>query len=286
MRTNAALALAFTLVASCGSRRGAATDAATDARAPTRPSAVAVQLAPALDGWRIAATLYPGSDPGVGVVLVHQLGSNRSEWSGLIARLQAGRAVTALAIDLRGHGDSTVNPRDERVTWESFGTDRERWAGAALDVVSAVQYLRTAGAQRVVVVGSSVGASAALMAATGALGAYTLPPGAEVDAVAMLSPGVSYRGLDLREPMRVYLATQRPLLMLAGDRDEASVEAVAQLAPRSAERVEAEVFAASQGHGVALCNTAPARWERVDGWVRRALNLAPAQPPRPIPHDV
>ena len=81
MRTNAALALALTLLASCGTRRGAATDAAVDARAPTRPSAVAVQLAPTLDSWRIAATLYPGSDPGVGVVLVHQLGSNRGEWA-------------------------------------------------------------------------------------------------------------------------------------------------------------------------------------------------------------
>lgn len=286
MRTNAALALAFTLLASCRPKAGAAADAATDAQAPARPSAVAVQLAPTLDSWRIAATLYPGSDPGVGVVLVHQLGSNRSEWGGLLARLQAGRAVTALAIDLRGHGDSTTSPRDERVTWESFGTDRERWAGAALDVVAAVQYLRTAGAQRVVVVGSSLGGSAAMLAATGSLGAYTLPAGAEVDAVAIVSPGVSYRGLDLRAPMRMYLATQRPLLLLAGDRDEAAVEAVAQFAPRSTARVEAEVFAASQAHGVALCNAVPARWERVDAWVRRALNLAPAQPPNASPHDV
>ncbi len=283
MRTNAAPALAILLLASCRPKTPARPDAAADAHAPSRPAPVTVQLAPTLDGWRPTATLVTGADPSTAVVLVHQLGSNRHEWSGLMAKLQSGRAVTTLAIDLRGHGDSTTGPRDERVTWESFGTDRERWAGAALDVVAAVQYLRTAGALRVAVVGSSIGGTAAMLAATGSLGPYALPAGAEIDAVALLSPGLAYHGLDLREPMRRYLASRRPLLMFAGAGDPQSADAVPELAPGNLPNVEAEVFAGASAHGVSLCNAAPERWDRLDAWLRRVLNIAPAAPPSRVP---
>jgi pimeloyl-ACP methyl ester carboxylesterase len=284
MRTTAALAMALVLCGGCKPKR-AANDAATDAHTPSRPSASVVQLAPALDGWRSMATLTPGSDPGVGVVLVHQLGSNRGEWAPLVAKLQEGRAVTSLAIDLRGHGDSTTGPRDERITWESFGTDRERWAGTALDVLAAVQYLRLAGARRVVVVGSSIGGSAALLAATATLGGYVAPPSAEIDAVAMLSPGMDYHGLELADPMRRYLATRRPLLMFAAEGDDDSAAAVPALAPGNLPDVEAEVFAGTSAHGVSLCNQGPARWGRLDAWIRRVLGVPAANPPGALPRD-
>ncbi len=284
MRTTAALVLASLLFGACKPKRVVG-DAALDASA-SHPAAAVVQLAPTLDGWRPYATVYPGSDPGVGVVLVHQLGSNRNEWSGLIAKLQEGRAVTALALDLRGHGESTTGPRDERVTWESFGTDRERWSGTALDVLAAVQYLRIAGARRVVVVGSSIGASAAMLAATSTLGSYAPPPTSEIDAVAMLSPGLSYHGLDIEEPTRRYIGSHRPLLIFAGERDEQSAEAVPRLAPGNLPDLEAEVFAGTSAHGVALCNLAPARWERLDAWIRRVLGVPSAAPQNHnIPRD-
>ncbi len=285
MRTTAALALASLLMIACKPKH-APTDAATDARAPSRPSASVVQLAPALDGWRSTATLFPGADPGVGVVLVHQLGSNRGEWAALVAKLQEGRAVTSLAVDLRGHGDSTTGPRDKRVMWESFGTDRERWSCTALDVLAAVQSLRLAGARRVAVVGSSIGGSAALLAATSTLGSYAPPPSAEIDALALLSPGLDYHGLETAEPMRRYLATHRPLLMFAAEGDDESAAAVQALAPGNLPDVEAEVFAGTTAHGVSLCNLAPARWARLDAWIRRALGVPAASPAaRAVPRD-
>lgn len=267
------LVLAALAGAACRPRPGARADAA-DAR-PSRPPPAVVQLPPALDQWRAAATYYPGADPDTGVVLVHQLGSDRSEWGPLVAKLQAGRAVSVLAVDLRGHGDSTRGPRDETVTWERFGTDRERWASTAYDVVAAVQYLRTEGARRVVVVGSSLGGSAALLAATGALGEYTAPPRSEIDGVAILSPGLAYRGVDIREPMQRYLQSRRPLLLFAGDQDRPSAEAVPVLVPGNLLGVEAEVFGGAREHGVSLCNAVPSRWDRVDAWVRRTLGLLP-----------
>src|SRR5688572_4848830 len=58
------------------------------------------------DGVTIAATWFEASSrPAPAVVLVHMLGRSRRDWEGVASRL-ADSGVGALAIDLRGHGDS------------------------------------------------------------------------------------------------------------------------------------------------------------------------------------
>lgn len=285
MKSTVLLALAA-VTATLGACRDkhADRDAAHDGGRPARPAPLAMQLPPTLDRWRPWATLYTGDRPDVAVVLVHQLGSHRGEWSSLVARLQAGVAVTTLTLDLRGHGDSVRGPRDERVTWESFGTEPERWMAMAYDVIAAVQYLRAQGASRVAVVGSSIGGTAAVLAATGTLppGAPPMPSDALIDAVALLSPGTAYHGVDIREPMQAYLAQRRPLLMFAGELDGASAEAVSVLAPVQGAGITRGVFAGARQHGVALCNADPARWQEVDLWVRQSLGITP-RPAGPTP---
>lgn len=271
--------LAALLGAACH-RTDGSHDAAAERAGPSRPVPVAIQLPPTVDRWRPWATVVAGARPDLGVVLVHQLGSNRREWQPLVDRLARGSAVTTLALDLRGHGDSVRGPRDEEVRWESFGTDPARWMGAAYDVMAAVTYLRAQGATRVVVVGSSVGATAALLAGTA-----TLPPGAaplldppEVHGLALVSPGLAYRGVDIREPMDVWLSRGHPLLLLAGELDGPSAEAVSVLAPARALNVRREVFAGAAEHGVALCNAAPDRWTALERWIRQTLDPAPPAP--------
>jgi len=277
-----ALTAALLLCAACH-RRDAGGDAAADAPRASRSAPVSIQLPPTVDRWRPWATVVAGARPDLAVVLVHQLGSNRHEWQPLVARLQQRDAITTLAVDLRGHGDSVRGPRDERVSWESFGTDPERWMGAAYDVLAAVTYLRNQGAVRVVVVGSSIGASAALLAATG-----TLPPSAptlldppEVNGLALLSPGLAYRGVDIREPMEVWLSRRRPLLLFAGERDGPSADAVSVLAPVQGQGLDREVFAGASEHGVSLCNAVPDRWARLERWIRQTLEPPPSRLPTP-----
>ncbi|MFO0605010.1 MAG: alpha/beta fold hydrolase [Polyangiales bacterium] len=280
MKPAPVVAFLAALVGAACHRTDGAHDAAAERAGPSRPTPVAIQLPPTVDRWRPWATVVAGARPDLGVVLVHQLGSSRREWQPLVDRLARGPAVTTLALDLRGHGDSVRGPRDEDVRWESFGTDPARWMGAAYDVMTAVTYLRAQGATRVVVVGSSVGATAALLAATA-----TLPPGAaplldppEVHGLALVSPGLAYRGVDIREPMDVWLSRGRPLLLLAGELDGPSAEAVSVLAPARALNVRREVFAGAAEHGVALCNAAPDRWAALERWVRQTLDPAPPAP--------
>ena len=223
------------------------------------------------DGWTLAATLYSGAPndvSGGAVLLVHQLGSNRQEWRPLIERLHATRAVPMLALDLRGHGESTSAPAGSPSHWEDFGNDTERWRGLTHDVSAGLQYLRnTLGATVLVVVGSSIGSSAALTVAA---------EDSSVAGLVMLSPGLSYHGLDTRGPMQRYGALGRPALLLAGDLDRPSAEAVPVLAGLGGEAVEHEVFGGVRVHGVALCNAEPARWARVEAWVRARLQPRPA----------
>lgn len=277
MKSRLLAPLAALLLAACH-RPDKTADAAPARPRAARAQAVTLRLPPAIDNWQPTVTVVAGARPDLAVVLVHQLGSRRGEWQPLIDRLARGSdAITTLALDLRGHGDSVRGPHEEAVSWESFGTDPARWMGAAYDVLAAVAYLRTQGASRIVLVGSSIGATAVILAATG-----TVPPGdpplgdpPDVQGLALLSPGLAYRGVDIREPMDRWLSQRRPLLLLAAALDGPSAEAASVLAPARAPHLRREIFAGAAGHGVALCNASPDRWALLETWIRQTLEPLP-----------
>jgi alpha-beta hydrolase superfamily lysophospholipase len=127
------------------------------------------------DGVPLSGMLYEATDrPAPAVVLVHMLGRSKDEWASLAERLQQA-GVTALAIDLRGHGQSGGN-----------GSELPLMVG---DVHAAVSWLATRPGVRIVgLAGASLGANLAAIAASDA---------AAVRAVALLSPSLDYRGIRL-----------------------------------------------------------------------------------------
>src|SRR5262245_20078045 len=106
------------------------------------------------DGVSLAGMLYEASSrPAPAVVLVHMLGRSKDEWGPLAERLQDA-GVTALAIDLRGHGHSAGN-----------GAELPLMVG---DVQAAISWLSQRPGVRVGalgVVGASLGANLAALAA-------------------------------------------------------------------------------------------------------------------------
>jgi uncharacterized protein len=106
----------------------------------------------AADGTRLAASYLPSGGGDVAVLLLHGFAANRRKPA--YARLADGLAsrLPVLALDLRGHGDSGG--------WSTFG-DHE-----AQDVAAGVAGLQRLGHRRVVIVGLSMGATAALHAAS------------------------------------------------------------------------------------------------------------------------
>ncbi len=140
------------------------------AEAAGRPVALA-----SLDGTSLAGQLYEAaSRPAPAVVLVHMLSRSKADWDSLAQDLER-RGITALAIDLRGHGAS--------------GGSATALGAMVQDVRAAVQWLAarpTVRPDAVGVAGASLGANLALVAAV---------EQPLVRVVAAVSPSLDYRGV-------------------------------------------------------------------------------------------
>jgi pimeloyl-ACP methyl ester carboxylesterase len=127
----------------------------------------------------------------VGVVLAHMLGSNQQAWSAFASSL-AGEGFHVLTFDFRGHGASTGDRNPSL---------------ANLDLAGAVTKIRTLGTTRVLVVGASMGGTAALLVAQTAdlAGVVTLSAPARIDE---LDAGPTARNLA------------EPSLFIVGEKDD------------------------------------------------------------------
>lgn len=160
------------------------------------------------DKMTIAGTLWPSASGNApGVVLLHMYKSDRTAWAPLVRHLNE-RGADVLAIDLRGHGGSAkqgksdLAPRVEK-------RDAKLFQDMHKDAIAAVRYLVRevkSDPARVVIVGASVGCSVAIDTAR------RHPK--EVAAVACLSPGSNYLGLNTLEHAKAW-PKDRPLLLLA-----------------------------------------------------------------------
>ena len=253
MRTG--LVVLVGMMAGCGGRSGARADvpvhpAMTTDAGPNEPAAAVVRADLTLttsDGVELAATYVAGpAEVGRCVVFAHQLGGSRAEWDPVLARL--GAEVHAVTFDLRGHGGSTQRGA-QALDWRAF--DSVEWGNLALDLEAVREFLATMqiATDGCVYVGSSIGASAVLRFA----GKYF-----DVAGLALWSPGLAYRGLDVLEASKQYAG---PVLLIASD-EVAPRAAAAQLAEtwraRSADAPVTVVHAIGAGHGVQMAKDDPA----------------------------
>ena len=159
-----------------------------------------------------------------GLVLGHQLGSDLCEWLPQ-ARAFADRGYRVLVFDFAGFGDSRAGP-DGRVD---------------NDVVAATAELRRRGADRVVLVGSSMGGTAVLSAAT-----RIRPP---VAGVVSLSGASSFGGVDAEGAMA---RLRVPVLFVAAADDQHFTEQ-ARLMYRAARVPDKDLLVVpGGGHGTSM----------------------------------
>lgn len=167
---------------------------------------------------------------GPGLICLHMLGQRRQDWSRFMAAAAA-RGMHSIAIDLRGHGQSTTGSGGKKLDYRQFG--EQEFRAAVADVQAAYDYLIAqpgVDKQRIAVVGASIGANLALNFAA------TRPN--DVKSVVLLSPGKNYRGVDTTAAV---LKFRGPLLFYAAPGDEysyASTQALAQAAGKRAWRRE------------------------------------------------
>ena len=200
------------------------------------------------DGTPLAAMLYETSSrPAPGVVLVHMLGRSKDEWIQTAERLQDA-GMTALAIDLRGHGQSG-----------GYGSDLPAMVG---DVQAALRWLAGRSGVRptaMAIAGSSLGANlAALVAADDG----------SLVAVALISPSLDYRGLRLDPPLIKKLAG-RPMWLAASTEDPLSLRTVRELAADGVAREQR--LSSVRGHGAALLASDHDLGRALVDWLRARL---------------
>ncbi|MDP3772591.1 MAG: alpha/beta fold hydrolase [bacterium] len=156
------------------------------------------------DGVALAADYYPAAGGTRGAVLMHMMPSNRVSWRVFAVQL-AEAGCAAVAVDLRGHGESAGGPDGYR----SF-TDAQHQASLN-DVAAGVDFLRAKGIQEIICIGASIGANLALR-----FGADH----PEVAGVILLSPGLHYGGIDA-VPLAQKLNAQQAVYLVAA-RDDGS----------------------------------------------------------------
>jgi pimeloyl-ACP methyl ester carboxylesterase len=253
------------LVVACGENRPAPhaappeTAAVESVVAPeVLPPAREVTFATA-DGVTISATFRAASVPEApAVILVHQLSSTRAEWQPLLDRLRAQPALTTLAIDMRGHGESTRGPAGA-LDWHSF--DTAQWVATRLDVLAAVAFLASAESgvhpASIAGVGSSIGSTAVVAAAA---------EDPRLRPLVTLSPGRAYHGFDAITP--ALALHDCPILAVVAYTETDSVDTAQTFARLT--HVPAYV-ADGPGHGVVLFSTMPSTLDHVEDFLRTQL---------------
>jgi alpha-beta hydrolase superfamily lysophospholipase len=206
------------------------------------------------DGATLAATWYePSSRPAPAVILVHMLNRSRRDWDSFAHRL-AGEGVGALAIDLRGHGDSQRPSAPE-------GNAENPYAAMVLDIKAARRYLAgryDVQQNHVGIAGASIGANLAALTAAG---------DASLVSLALLSPSLDYRGLRI-EPIVKKLRI--PILLVAGTDDAYASRSVREL--QKGGGGERQVLMLEQaGHGTVMLSRDENLARTLVDWFRRTL---------------
>ncbi|MBI4051599.1 MAG: alpha/beta fold hydrolase [Elusimicrobia bacterium] len=184
------------------------------------------------DGWILAAEFHPPRKGRETLILLHGLGAGRGEWDFFRAQTHK-RGYGTLALDFRGHGESTSGPRV-----------RQDYTALVQDVYAALQFLRKKSIleQKVVLVGASIGANIALRAAV---------QRPRLKKCILLSPGIDYHGVKAETEMEHY--GSRPLLLVASVPDAyafASSHRLLDIGKRHS--VPVLFIEAEEGHGVTM----------------------------------
>lgn len=207
------------------------------------------------DGVTIAGTFYESAKhPAPAVILVHALTRSKDDWQTLAGHL-ADAGLHALAIDLRGHGQSASAPP---------GPDGEPdLTKMVLDIQAARAWLGTHGdvvkASSIAIVGASIGANLAMVEAGN---------DPAIKGLVLLSAGQDYRAVRPEGAFRRF--SPRPALFVAGSNDAYAVRSMkffAAIGPGVRETRTIE----GGGHGPSLLAKDPSLAQALVDWLLRSL---------------
>jgi len=207
------------------------------------------------DGVAIRATVSSPeySRPVPAVVLIHQGGSSRKEWVGIVPRLVE-RGYLVVAYDIRGHGESDAVDS----IWSLFNDPDQ----APRDLRAVLRFLASrpdVDKERIAVVGASIGANLAAMASSEMNVATAVAISGKTSAVYNLA---GKQALDMKSVF--YIAS-------AGDQGGKRAQWAQELYQRTGEPRRLEIVAQSNRHGVGVFDDSPATLAAMLSWLDQTL---------------
>ncbi len=208
------------------------------------------------DGVILVAHYYPNKEAKFAGLLVHQRPLTKESFNDLAQFLQK-EGYALLALDLRGHGESTESTGG-KLDYLKFSPEEEQ--KSIIDLETASQFLEKEGfsKSRQFLIGASIGAN---------LSFQFLSENHEIKAVVLLSPGVNYRGIILEKFKKEGLGDK--IFIVSALDDPQAVEGGRQLKAWYPESVYLEY--PSGGHGVELFKHHPELKEKILVWLREKL---------------
>ena len=204
------------------------------------------------DGFTIVGDYYEGTNKS-GVLLLHMMPADRTSWHELASRLQQD-GFHVLAIDLRGHGQSTGGPNG----YQQFSDAQHQQS--LFDIESSVEFLRSRSAEKIHMGGASIGANLALQYAS---------QHEEIASVMLLSPGLDYHGIHAD----IWIENLKPgqaVLLAASDDDIYSFTSVKKLFDQSANLPKREVKLLSEaGHGTNVFKKNAGFIDELVAWLKK-----------------
>ncbi len=231
------------------------------AGAPAKSSFNTVTLTSA-DGHVLSASLGLPKAAKYGVVLVHQGGRNKEDWLSIADKLY-GDGVAVIAVDLRGHGASAPLAQSPPTPAD--------YAAMVGDVRAAIDRLEAEKITRLAVVGAELGANLVINAA--------LDESAVV-IVAMLSPGLDYKGVITSDAVKRY--GPRTLLLVAAADDTYGAKSAAILDGSAQGQHEFRLLEAG-GRGMKMLSAEPALEGWLVGWIGTHWSTGESAPTKAVP---
>jgi pimeloyl-ACP methyl ester carboxylesterase len=207
------------------------------------PEAMDVSIS--VDGLNLVGTFYtPQNDPPPwpGVILLHMLYSDRSQW-GSFPQLLAESGYGVLSVDLRGHGETGGT-----IDWDLAANDLEQIWNYLISRPEIDQ-------NRTAMIGASIGANLALVGGSNEESIIT---------VVMLSPGLNYAGVKT-EPALISFG-DRPVLIVASQEDTYAADSSVAL-DKAANGESRLILYDGAGHGTYMFEAEPDLSEKIIGWL-------------------
>lgn len=212
------------------------------------------------DGVKIVGNFYKIDSPKLYALLIHMMPATKESYNNFAMFLKD-KDISSLAIDLRGHGKSTLQ-NENTINFNDF-SDKSHQDSIA-DIKSGIDFLKNNGAQpnQIFIVGASIGANLAL---------WYLKEHSDIKGTVLLSPGIDYKGIKTA-PLMTGLSKNQKVFLVASKEDPESYTAITtlnNLNGKSSDILKLEMG----GHGTDMLENYAELENKIYSWIKSLYNI-------------